>query len=63
MLEGIAFDERTLDDVSTFALAAHLAADDFVTLHMVTGGRAVRAVSAWLDPEGRGPPRREPPRR
>ncbi len=48
-LEGLALDEQTLDDVSTFALAAHLAADDFVTLHMVTGARAVRAVSAWLD--------------
>jgi hypothetical protein len=49
-LEGLALDEHTLDDVSTFALAAHLAADDFVTLHMVTGARAVRAVGAWLDP-------------
>lgn len=48
-LEGLAFDEHTLDDVSTFALAAHLAADDFVTLHMVTGARAVRAVSDWID--------------
>jgi hypothetical protein len=50
-LEGIALDDGTLDDVSTFALAAHLAADEFVTLHMVTGGRAIRAVSAWIDPE------------
>ncbi len=38
-----------LDDVSSFALAAHLAADGFLTLHLVTGARAARAVSGWLD--------------
>jgi len=48
-LTGVAFDEHTLDDISSFALAAHVAADDFITLHLVTGARAVRAVSAWLD--------------
>ncbi len=48
-LDGVALDERTLDDVSSFALAAHLAADDFITLHLVTGARAARAVSGWLD--------------
>jgi hypothetical protein len=48
-LEHAAQDERTLDDISSFALAAHLAADDFITLHLVTGARAVRTVSAWLD--------------
>ena len=42
-------DEYTLDDVSSFALAAHLAADDFITLHLVTGARAARAVSQLLD--------------
>ena len=48
-LTGVAHDEHTLDDVSSFALAAHLAADDFITLHLVTGARAARTVSAWLD--------------
>lgn len=48
-LDGIAFDERTLDDVSSFALAAHVAADDFITLHLVTGARAVRTVAGVLD--------------
>ena len=32
-----------------FAIAAHTVADDFITLHMVTGARALRAVSAWVD--------------
>lgn len=49
-LAGLAHDGHTLDDVSAFAIAAHVTADDFVTLHLVTGARAVRAVSAWLDP-------------
>ena len=48
-LDGVAMDEYTLDDVSSFALAAHLAADDFITLHLVTGARAARAVSEVLD--------------
>lgn len=48
-LEHVALDEGTLDDISSFAIAAHLAADDFITLHLVTGARAVRTVSAWLD--------------
>lgn len=48
-LTGVALDEATLDDISAFAIAAHTAADDFVTLHMVTGARALRAVSAWVD--------------
>lgn len=48
-LERVALDERTLDDVSSFAIAAHLTADDFITLHLVTGARAVRTLSAWLD--------------
>ena len=42
-------DEHTLDDVSTFALAAHATADDFVTLHLVTGARAIRTVAGYLD--------------
>lgn len=44
-------DEHTVDDVSTFAIAAHIAADDFVTLHLVTGARAVRAIADLLDAE------------
>jgi hypothetical protein len=48
-LVGVSLDERTLDDVSGFALAAHVAADAFVTLHMVTGARALRTVAGWLD--------------
>ena len=47
-LTGVALDDHTLDDVSAFAIAAHIAADDFITLHLVTGARAVRTVSAWL---------------
>ncbi len=41
-LDGVALDDHTLDDVSSFALAAHLAADEFITLHLVTGARAAR---------------------
>lgn len=48
-LAGVALDDATLDDISTFAIAAHATADDFITLHMVTGARALRAVSAWVD--------------
>lgn len=47
--DGIPRPERNLDSLSSFALAAHIAADEFVTLHMVTGARALRVVSAWLD--------------
>lgn len=50
-LDGVALDQHTLDDVSSFAIAAHLAADDFITLHLVTGARAVRTLSGWLDAE------------
>lgn len=48
-LEGVAVDADTLDDISTFAAAAHATADDFVTLHLVTGARALRVVSGWVD--------------
>jgi hypothetical protein len=48
-LEGVAIDGATLDDISSFAAAAHATADDFVTLHMVTGARALRVVSGWVD--------------
>ncbi len=48
-VQGVAIDEATLDDLSAFAIAAHLAADDFMTLHVVTGSRAVRAVAAVVD--------------
>lgn len=47
-LDGVALDHHTLDDISAFAIAAHVAADDFVTLHLVTGARALRAVSELL---------------
>lgn len=49
-LRGVAVDAASLDDVSAFALAAHVTADDFLTLHLVTGSRAAQAVSGWLDP-------------
>jgi hypothetical protein len=48
-LAGVALDERTLDDVSSFAIEAHVAADDFITLHLVTGAWAMRTVTDWLD--------------
>jgi hypothetical protein len=48
-LDGVALDEHTLDDVSSFAIAAHITADDFITLHLVTGARAVRTVADRLD--------------
>jgi len=50
-LDGLAVDERTLDDVVSFAIAAHVAADAFVTLHMVTGARALHRIAQVLDPE------------
>jgi hypothetical protein len=48
-LAGVALDDHTLDDVSAFALAAHATADDFITLHLVTGARAVRTIAGYLD--------------
>lgn len=48
-MRDLTLDEHTLDDVSSFALAAHVAADDFLTLHLVTGARAVRAIAAVVD--------------
>lgn len=48
-LAGVALDDATLDDISSFAIAAHTTADDFITLHLVTGARALRAVSGWVD--------------
>lgn len=50
-LAGVTFDGDTLDDVSRFALMSHVTADDFVTLHLVTGARAVRRIAELLDPE------------
>lgn len=50
-LDSMALDEHTLDDISSFAIAAHITAEEFVTLHLVTGARAVRAVAGWLDAE------------
>lgn len=49
------WEDGLYDDLASTAVAAHLALGDFTTLHMVTGVRAVRALSAFLD-EG---PRRE----
>lgn len=48
-LRGLALDDHTLDDVSAFAITAHVTAEAFVTLHLVTGARAVRAVAELLD--------------
>jgi hypothetical protein len=48
-LEGVALDEHTLDDVSSFAITAHITAEDFITLHLVTGARAVRTLADRLD--------------
>lgn len=39
-----------VDAIADFALAAHATAGAFVTLHMVTGARALRVVSQWVDP-------------
>jgi hypothetical protein len=50
-VHGLAVDDHTLDDVSAFVINAHATAEAFVTLHMVTGARAVRAVAGWLDDE------------
>jgi hypothetical protein len=50
-LQEVAMDEHTLDDISSFAISAHLAANDFITLHLVTGARAVRSLSTWLEEE------------
>ena len=38
------------DEVADVALRAHVAGDNFTTLHQVTGMRAVRVVGAWLAP-------------
>ena len=48
MLDVAAVD--ALDQVSDFALRAHVTADAFVTLHLVTGARALRAVTTELEP-------------
>ncbi len=48
-LGDVAVDSATLDDISSFALAVHITADEFVTLHMVTGSRALRVVSERVD--------------
>lgn len=42
-------DGDPLDALSSFALAAHATAEEFITLHFVTGARAVRVVSDWVD--------------
>lgn len=50
-LDGLT-DRVTVDDVSAFALRAHAASGTFITLHMVTGGRAVRTVAEVLEVPG-----------
>lgn len=47
-LDGLT-DRVTADDISSFALSAHAASGSFVTLHMVTGARAVRTVAQVLE--------------
>lgn len=42
-------DVDPVDALSRFALAAHATAEEFVTLHLVTGARALRMVSRWVD--------------
>jgi hypothetical protein len=49
-LDDVALDNRSLDDLSSFVLAVHVTADDFFTLHMVTGARALRVVAGVVDP-------------
>jgi len=44
----LALDDHTWDEIAALALHAHVAADDFFTLHMVTGAHAVRVVSEVL---------------
>jgi hypothetical protein len=46
----VRIDAATLDGLSAFVIATHVTADDFISLHMVTGTRALRTVSAHLDP-------------
>ena len=48
-LVDVRLDDTTLDDVSGFAIAAHTVADDFITLHLVTGARALRTVTSWVE--------------
>ena len=48
-LDAHSLDAHSLDAVSSYALAAHATASDFVTLHFVTGARALRVVSDWVD--------------
>jgi hypothetical protein len=43
-------DASTLDELSAFVIAAHVTADDFISLHLVTGARALRTVCGRLDP-------------
>ncbi|HET8930925.1 MAG TPA: questin oxidase family protein [Acidimicrobiales bacterium] len=46
----VRIDASTLDELAAFVIAAHITADDFITLHMVTGARALRTVVAHLAP-------------
>jgi len=45
----LATDATTFDEIADLALHSHVVADDFFTLHMVTGAHAVRVVSERLD--------------
>lgn len=46
----VRIDASTLDELAAFVIAAHITADDFITLHMVTGARALRTVGEHLTP-------------
>lgn len=50
-IAGLARDEHTLDDLVDFAAAAHATADHFLSLHMVTGARAIHRIAQLLEPE------------
>lgn len=50
-LDGLASDAVTLENIAEFVLSAHIAADAFVTLHMVTGTRALLRIADGLDPD------------
>lgn len=48
-LHGVDLDRLDVDDIADFALSVHVAADTFVSLHMVTGARAVHRISQMLE--------------
>src|SRR5690606_11841817 len=50
-LQGVALDDQSLDDISGFVRVLHATADDFLTLHLVTGARALRVVTRHVEPD------------